>query len=140
MRHLLDTNTCIAILTDGREALTFGGQAAATADLAVSAITVWELECDGALAERAAENRARLDVFLAGIRVLPFGSEAARRGGELFAVLEREGLRLQTADCLIAGHALSAQLTLVTQDKDFLRVPGLAVVDWLPGGYRRGKK
>jgi len=140
MRYLLDTNTCIAILADGKGALTQGGQAAVTADLAVSAITVWELECGCALAEQTAKNRARLDAFLVEIRVLPFSTEEAQRCGELFAGLERAGLRLQTSDCLIAGHALTAKLTLVTQDRDFFRVPGLTVVDWLPGGYRRRKK
>jgi tRNA(fMet)-specific endonuclease VapC len=140
MRYLLDTNTCIAILADGWGVLTHGAQATSVDELAVSAITVWELEGGCALSALPAENRRRLDVLLREIHCLPFDRTEALHAGELYAALERAGLRLQTSDCLIAGHALSNKLALVTQDRDFSRVPGLTVVDWLPGGYRRGKK
>jgi len=140
MRFLLDTNTCVAVLADGWGVLAPAAQTMAVADLAVSAITIWELEGGCALSAHPAENRRRLDALLTEIRGLPFDRAEARHAGELYAALERTGLRLQSSDCLIAGHALAAKLTLVTQDRDFARVPGLAVVDWLPGNYRRGKK
>jgi tRNA(fMet)-specific endonuclease VapC len=140
MRYLLDTNTCIAILGDGWGVLTPGAQTMSVEDLAVSTVTVWELESGCALSALPGENRRRLEILLREIRCLPFDRAEARQAGELYAGLERAGLRLQTSDCLIAGHALAAKLTLVTQDRDFSRVPGLAVVDWLPSGYRRGKK
>ena len=140
MRYLLDTNTCIAILGDGWGVLTHSAQTTPVADLAVSAITVWELDGGCELSALPAENRRRLDALLTDIHFLPFDRREARRAGELYALLEQSGMRLQTADCLIAGHALATALTLVSQDKDFSRVAGLAVVDWLPSGYRRGRK
>jgi tRNA(fMet)-specific endonuclease VapC len=138
MRYLFDTNTCVAILADGWGVLT--NLRVAPEEVGLSAITAWELEGGCVLSARAQENRHRLDALLAEVNPLPFAVAEARRAGELHATLERAGLRLSTADCLIAGHALALSLTLVTHDRDFSRVPGLHRVDWLPAGYSRGRK
>ncbi len=140
MRYLLDTNTCVAILTDGWGALVHSAQLVPVVELAISAITAWELEGGCALSALPVENRRRLDALLNEIQFLPFDRAAAHHAGELFAGLEKMGMRLQSADCMIAGHALAAGMKLVTHDRDFSRVQGLSTVDWVPAGYRRGKK
>lgn len=69
---------------------------------------------------------------VANLPVFPFDLEAARRYGEVRAVLERQGQRLADADLRIAAIALARGLTVITGNiRHFERVPGLAVENWL---------
>jgi tRNA(fMet)-specific endonuclease VapC len=64
--------------------------------------------------------------------VAPFDSADALESGRLSAVLKNAGTPIGHSDTLIAGHALSLKLTLVTNNvKHFSRVPELKVVNWL---------
>ena len=77
----------------------------------------------------------QLETVLAALDVLPFDEPADRRYGEIRAVLERVGTPIGANDLLIAAHALSHGLTLVTANEDeFRRVPGLVVENWLNHG------
>ncbi|MGH9651481.1 MAG: PIN domain-containing protein [Terriglobales bacterium] len=63
---------------------------------------------------------------------LPFGSAEARRAATLRVVLTRAGKPIGPYDALIAATALEHELTLVTHNtREFRRVEGLAVEDWL---------
>jgi tRNA(fMet)-specific endonuclease VapC len=75
-----------------------------------------------------------VEAFLSGISILTFDAEAAARAGVLRASMETKGQSIALADCQIAGTALAYDLTLVTNDSDLLRVPGLKVADWRSGG------
>jgi len=59
--------------------------------------------------------------------VLPWDAETARRYGRLRASQERQGLSLGALDMMIAAHALTCGLTLITSDKAFTAVRGLDV-------------
>jgi tRNA(fMet)-specific endonuclease VapC len=62
---------------------------------------------------------------------LPASVPVADRAASLAAELEREGRRLDTHDCLIAGTALEHDLILVTRNsKHFQRIPGLRLENW----------
>lgn len=66
------------------------------------------------------------------LRVLNFGTDAAISYGVVCTLLERTGRAIGRFDMLIAGHALSEGATLVTHNtREFRRVPGLVVEDWL---------
>lgn len=69
---------------------------------------------------------------MSAIEVLPLGVTADEEHGRLRAALERRGTPIGANDCLVAAHALSQDLTLVTPDlAEFSRVPCLAVENWL---------
>jgi len=55
--------------------------------------------------------------------------------GDLRADLERRGIGIGANDLWIAAHALTLGLVLVTaNEREFSRVPGLAIENWLRPG------
>lgn len=132
MIYLLDTNICIYALKNSPpevlEQLRIVGRGA----VALSVITVLELRQGAEKSRQAAANHARLDLFLAPIKVLPFDEEAAVVAARIRAHLERQGTPIGDLDTLIAAHALARDLVLVTNNlREFERVPGLLTENWV---------
>ncbi|HTD60897.1 MAG TPA: PIN domain-containing protein [Gemmatimonadaceae bacterium] len=131
---LLDTNTCIALIrrrTEGAERILRRLVRHAVTDVAVSSLTVAELEFGVARSRDPAGNRARLDQFLLPLQILPFDDAAAARYGPVRADLEARGLGIGPIDTLLAAQALSLSAAIVTNNTDeFERVPGLVDEDW----------
>lgn len=70
--------------------------------------------------------------LIPNLPILPFDAVAARRYGEVRALLEGRGTSLGNADLRIAAIALVRSLTVVTANtRHFRRVPGLPVENWL---------
>lgn len=66
--------------------------------------------------------------------ILPFEAPADRVYGQLRANLQRTGRTISSNDLLIAAHALTLGLTLVTNnEREFSRVDGLPLANWLRG-------
>ena len=128
MKFLLDTSAVSAYLR-GVEPVVQRIQRVRPSNVAVSAITVMELRY-GATRRQSPKLTASVEAFLNGISILNFDAEAAERAGVVRAKMETQGLSIALADCQIAGTALAYDLTLVTHDKDLMRVPDLKVVDW----------
>jgi tRNA(fMet)-specific endonuclease VapC len=86
-------------------------------------------------AEKSAAPEKNLNVvegFSARLDVLDYDDEAAIHTGQLRAELARLGQPIGPYDQLIAGHARSQGLILVTNNlREFQRVPGLRVEDWV---------
>ena len=77
------------------------------------------------------KNRIAMSLFLSPITVLDFHMYAAEEYGKIRAELERKGTPIGPMDLLIAGHARSEGLILVTNNtREFQRVEGLTVEDW----------
>ncbi len=131
MRFLLDTNICIYLLK-GREpeSIEIARRFDAN-DCAISAMTAFELEYGCRKAQRNARYRAQLDAFLAALLTLPFEQSDVVAAAETRTALERAGRPIGPYDLLIAAHALSRDLTLVTNnEREFRRVKGLQVENW----------
>lgn len=131
--YLLDTNICIFLLNQraGFENIVRRMDGLQRQQIAISAITVAELEFGAAASKRQGDNFKRLERFLLEFEVLPFDREAARPYGPLRATLQARGTPVGPLDFLIAGHALAARAVLVTNNiGEFQRVPGLELVDW----------
>lgn len=80
---------------------------------------------------RPAKNREALDQFVSPLEVAPFERQAAAVYGRLRAALEKKGQSLGSMDLLIASHAVSLELALVTHKiREFRRVPGLRIEEW----------
>ncbi|MGD9160283.1 MAG: type II toxin-antitoxin system VapC family toxin [Desulfobacteraceae bacterium] len=76
--------------------------------------------------------RFQLEAILSTIEILPFQEPSDRQYANLRSILEKKGTPIGPNDLLIAAHAVSLGLVLVTANyKEFSRVPGLAVENWL---------
>lgn len=131
LRYLLDTNLCIRVLRDRPAKLRdrFSTEAAA---LCTSAIVLTELLHGAAKSARPDHNRQEVERFTARIEVLPFDESAAAHAGDIRATLERRGQSIGGYDVLIAGHARSRGLIVVTGNiGEFTCVEGLRCEDWL---------
>lgn len=85
----------------------------------------------GAARRKAKQLTARVDAALSAIDILPLGEPVGRVYGALRAKLATRGTPVGPNDLLIAAHALSENLTLVTDNhRKFARIDGLALANW----------
>jgi len=99
--------------------------------LCISVITAAELRY-GCAKKGSAKLLAQVETILEAIEILPFDVPADTAYGGLRAELEAAGQTIGPNDLLIAAHADTHGLTLVTANVDeFHRVRGLAVENWL---------
>jgi tRNA(fMet)-specific endonuclease VapC len=132
MNYLLDTNMCIYIMRQTSSKILERFRREAPTDLAISSITVAELKFGMEKSSRVKENLASLDKFLQPFILTNFDVRAASIYGKLRLDLERKGTPIGPLDTLIAAHALSLGVTLVTNNlKEFKRVPKLRLENWL---------
>ena len=130
LRFLLDTNLCIRVLRDRPPSLRerFNREADG---LAISNIVLTELLHGAAKSARPEANRREVENFAARLEVLPYDAAAAHHAADIRATLERKGQVIGGYDVLIAGHARSRALIVVTGNRDeFGRVEGLRCEDW----------
>lgn len=131
LRHMLDTDLCIRLLRDRPQGLRARFNAEAET-LCISTITLKELLHGAAKSVRPIENRRAVEGLAARMSVLPFDDAAAAHAGEITAELELAGNPIGGYDVLIAGHARSQGLKVITGNlREFRRVPGLLAEDWL---------
>ena len=131
IRVMLDTNICIYVIKGADQALRQRLQAHQN-DVCISAISLAELEYGVAKSSRKEANRRMLDAFLEDLPVLPFENEPARDYGDIKVGLFGAGTPIGPLDLLIAAHARALGVTLVTNNRrEFDRVPGLSVENWL---------
>lgn len=131
MRLLLDTNICIAIMN--RDERVRGAlERTVPSQLRMSAITLAELRFGVARSRSGRQATANLRVLTSKVPVVPFDEAATVEYGALRASLEARGAPIGPLDTLIAAHALALRWVLVTHNtREFSRVPGLRVSDWL---------
>lgn len=135
MRYLLDTNTLIYTLNarPGHQRVLERFDREDPRDLFTSAVTLAELRYGAAKSQRREANHASIDRLARALNVAPFEEEAAAAYGPLRAELERAGTPIGPLDTLIAAHALSLGMTLITANaREFRRVRGLRTENWLP--------
>jgi len=100
--------------------------------IAISSITVAELYYGVFNSAHIDRNGKNLTNFFIGLNVLDFSSGSAMEYGRLRADLRKAGTPIGQIDMLIAAHAKSEGLTLVTNNTgEFGRVDGLQIEDWL---------
>lgn len=129
---LLDTNICIALIKQRPLRLIHKLKDHEPGELALSSITFAELQFGVAKSRHSARNAAALEQFVLPLEVLSFDEAAAKVYGQLRATLEAQGTPIGALDTLIASHALSLGATVVTNNaREFLRVEGLRVEDWI---------
>ena len=131
LRYLLDTNLCIRVLRDRppevRERFNLEADS-----LCISTIVLTELLHGAAKSGRPEHNRTEVERFASRLDVLAFDDAAAGHAADIRATLERQGQPIGGYDLLMAGHARSRGLTVITGNlSEFGRVEGLRCEDWL---------
>lgn len=131
MKLMLDTNICIYIIKQQPAAVLKHFLAYQAGDICISSITLSELRYGVAKSKHREKNAKALDEFIIPLDIASFDEEAALAYGDIRTTLEKAGMPIGAMDMLIAAHAVSLGVTLVTNNtREFSRIPGLVVVDW----------
>lgn len=131
MSYLLDTDICVAIIRKRPAHVLQRLKQQPPGTVGVSSITVGELCTGAAKSVPPEQNTAALAQFLLPLEIYAFDYGAAQTYGFVRAELERLGTPIGSMDMLIAAHALSLDLTVVTHNtRHFKKVPGLHLEDW----------
>ena len=135
MMYLLDTNIVSYFLRGASPALNQRILDSTPDELAISIISAGELRYGLSRlppSRRAAQLTHQLDGLLTAVAVLALPAEAAQHYGTARSQLEAAGTPIGGNDLWIAAHALSQNLTLVTNNtREFERVPGLKLENWV---------
>ena len=131
MKYLLDSNVCVDYLTGRYPSVTTQIQSVLPEELCLSSIVVAELRYGADKSARSRRNHRLLDVLIDEIPCRDFDSKAASIYGRVRVALERQGQPIGPNDMLIAAHALSLGLVLVSDNvREFKRVRGLSLENW----------
>lgn len=130
LKYMLDTNICIFTIKNRPQQVRDAfnrhyGQ------LCMSSVSLMELIYGAEKSASPERNLTVVEGFAARLEVLPYDELAAVHTGQLRAELARSGTPIGPYDQLIAGHARSRGLIVVTNSlREFDRVPGLRIEDW----------
>ena len=129
--YLLDTNICIYAMKGRYPALTDRLYSIHPDEIAVSSVTVGELEYGAARSRWGEQTRFRMRLFLSAFSILPFSDRDAVCFGRIRADLASRGTPIGPYDLMIAAQDVARGLTVVTHNTgEFSRVPGLLLEDW----------
>jgi tRNA(fMet)-specific endonuclease VapC len=132
MQYLLDTNICIYLIKQKPSQVLERFQTLALSDIGISSITVAELAYGVFKSQQQEKNRSALLQLLIPLEIIDFDQAAATVYGEIRSDLERRGLVIGAMDMLIASHALSLGVTLISNNvREFARVGNLSLENWV---------
>jgi len=132
MKLMLDTNICIYIIKQQPVAVLKRFLEYQIGDIGISSITLSELRYGAAKSMHQEKNTQALDEFITPLEVVLFDEKAAYVYGDIRATLEKVGTPIGSMDMLIAAHAVSLGIPLVTNNaREFIRIPRLNIIDWL---------
>ena len=130
--YLLDTNICIYVLKNSYPALTEKVFSFNPSFIALSSVTVFELEYGAAKSNWGEKTRQKLARFLAPFSIIPFDSDDAITAGRIRGFLEKQGTIIGPYDCQIAAQGITKGRTVVTHNtREFERIPGIILEDWV---------
>lgn len=132
MKCLLDTNICIYIIKKKPKSAIKKITSYSIGDIGISSITLAELAYGVSKSQQKQQNQEALENFLISIEIYPFDDLAAIEYGSIRAELESQGTPIGPMDLLIAAHARSLGLPVITNNtKEFMRVNRLQVENWV---------
>jgi tRNA(fMet)-specific endonuclease VapC len=131
LKYMLDTNIVIYTIknrpSEVRDVFNLHGE-----HLCISSVTLMELVYGAEKSDNPARNFRDLETFSARLEVLDYDAAAANHTGQIRAELARAGKPIGPYDQMIAGHARSLGLILVSNNlREFERVAGLRVENWV---------
>ena len=130
-RFLLDTDTCSYILKRSHPLVLKRLKSVPVDDVCMSVVTKAELLYGVEVSPRRAQDAAALAAFLPYVEAVDLDEGAALHYAEIRAHLKRRGALIGANDLVIAAHARSLGLKLVTNNTaEFERVPDLRLENW----------
>ena len=134
MMFLIDTNICIYIMNNHPPEIIQKLRNVGVGNVSISSITVSELHYGACKSTKVNKNLKRLEEFLVPFQIISYDENASRCYGQIRSCLERQGNVIGPLDMLIAAHALSRNLILVTNnEKEFGRIRSLNIENWVAG-------
>ncbi len=142
MKYMLDTNICSYIIKNRPPEVLKKFKTLTIDDCCISSITLSELRHWVSKNKRLHQqsnnpgapniNDTIVSQFVNHLRVADFDYHAALVYGEIRDQLEAKGVLVGNMDLLIGAHAISLELTLVTNNlKDFAGFPGIQLENWV---------
>lgn len=132
MRFLLDTNICIYLIKNRPVAVLEKFRRHSPQDVAISTITLFELQYGIEKSRYRERSEGALAKFLLPLNLIDMDRSAALEAAMIRAHLEKKGMPIGPYDLLIAGLARSRDLILVTNNtKEFERIAGLHMENWV---------
>jgi tRNA(fMet)-specific endonuclease VapC len=131
VKYLLDTNICVFVIRQKSPLVLQRLRQHAADDVGISTVTLSELRYGADKSHDPTKNHVALNAFFAPLEIIDFDAKAADQYGKVRADLENRGVPIGPLDTMIAAHALSLGITLVTNNiSEFSRVSGLTFEDW----------
>jgi len=129
---MLDTNICIYIIKNKPRCVKEKFESLKAEELFLSSVTVSELLYGAYKSQHIEKNLKALEGFLLNFQIIDYGYAASDEYGKIRAYLEKQGRVIGQMDMQIAGHALSEDMIMVTNNtKEFERVEGLVLENWV---------
>jgi len=129
--YILDTNICIYAIKRKYQSVLEKLKENRFSGISISSITLAELEHGVANSMYPEKNAVALMEFLSLVDVVPFDEFAAKEYGAIKTDLKKRNCTIGPLDTLIAAHARSLNLILVTNNtREFSRVQGLDLENW----------
>ena len=130
--YMLDTDTCAFLLRRSSDTLLARIQAVPVAQQVMSVVTYAELLYGVQMSSKKKANQAAVDALARHLAVLDWPQDAAAHYAQIRADLKKRGAMIGANDLLIAAHARSLGAIVVTNNsKDFARVKGLSIDNWM---------
>lgn len=131
LRYMLDTNTVSFLIKESQPLLAQRISQKGVERIAISAVVEAELLWGLAKKQPSHLIQQRVMTFLAQVEILSWDRDAAQAYARLKKIMHNSGISLTTSDLMIAAHAYSLDLVLITNDQAFLKLqPHLDVQDW----------
>lgn len=131
LRYMLDTDTCSYVMKGSEPGVIRRLTSVPVGEVCISVITQAELMYGVEVSPKREQDGARLEVLLRHMVVLDLVQTATLDYAEIRASLKKQVKMIGANDLLIAAHARSMGLTLVTNNvREFRRVPRLKVENW----------
>lgn len=134
MTYLFDTNICIYLINQKHDYLKDKIESVGLEEIAISTITIAELEFGIAKSATPYKERNRIALFefLTPFTFLPFEQIDAYEYAQIRNVLQKKGEITGNMDMLIGSQAISNNLTLITNNvKEFERIDGIKIENWI---------
>ena len=132
MKYLLDTNICIYLLNNKYEKIINRIETEGFDNLALSVITIAELEFGVSKSKHQDKNKIALMEFLLPFNILDFNQNDAFEYGKIRTFLQKKGLLIGNMDMLIASQVIANDLILVTNNiREFERIPEIKLENWV---------
>ena len=131
LKYMLDTNIVIYTIKNKPQVVRDAFKAH-YGQMCISSVTFMELVYGAERSSNPERNLRDLEGFVARMDMLPYDDGAAIHTGQIRAELAKRGTPICPYDQMIAGHARSQGLIVVTNNiKEFERVDGLRLENWI---------